>query len=472
MTSGLPSGNHVNLQLGWPSPDLFPAAELHAATTAVLTDPEACRGAYIYGPSRGHAPLRREVARWLGAAYGRDDVDEARVCVAGGASQNLSNILLRFTDPGGYTRRVCMVEPTYFLACPIFEDCGFAGRMRGVPEDEEGVDVEYLRAALREAEAEEPGPDANAPSARNKTPERGYPKIYRHVIYAVPTFANPSGRTMSLARRRDLVRLAIEHDALIVTDDVYDFLAWPHERALFSGGGEGEGEARRPRIPPRLVDINRDMDPGSKWGNTVSNGSFSKIVGPGARVSWAEATPAFASFLATTGASISGGNPGHLSSVFVEKLLSSGALERHIQKTLIPTYARRYYAMIDAIREHLEPLGVEIVYGKPYSTKNGGGEGDREFQLAGGFFLIISIPKVYPPTQELFKTAMERYDLKFAHGRMFEVKGDAGSRQRSDAGFGRIVRLCWSYHDESAITEGIKRMRDLLVHAKQDTQAV
>lgn len=45
-----------------------------------------------------------------------------------------------------------MVSPTYFLACRIFEDSGFHGRLRSVPEDEEGVDVEYLRKALHQSE--------------------------------------------------------------------------------------------------------------------------------------------------------------------------------------------------------------------------------------------------------------------------------------------------------------------------------
>lgn len=126
-----------------------------------------------------------------------------------------------------------------------------------------------------------------------KTPARGYEKIFKHVIYVVPTFSNPSGKIMSLQHRYDLVRLAIEYDALIVADDVYDFLYWPAVQGQ-------ELDSVSSSIPPRLVDINRELEPTSKWGNTVSNGSFSKIVAPGVRVSWAEATPAFSTFLANT----------------------------------------------------------------------------------------------------------------------------------------------------------------------------
>ena len=48
-----------------------------------------------------------------------------------------------------------MVSPTYYMACRIFEDNGFHGRLRSVPEDEEGVDIEYLRKALQKSEVKE-----------------------------------------------------------------------------------------------------------------------------------------------------------------------------------------------------------------------------------------------------------------------------------------------------------------------------
>lgn len=293
MTSLLPTGNQINLQLGWPSPALFPSAELNEASDAVLTDFNAASAALVYGPNRGNIPLRQEVARWLSSAYygNPESIDEGRVCIAGGASQNLANCLLRFTDPT-YTRRIWMIEPTYFLACPIFEDCGFAGKLRGVPEDEEGIDLDFLRAGLAEAEAEAAASGIST-TPQLKTAANGYEKIYKHIIYLVPTFSNPSGKTMSLQHRRDLVRLAIEADALIVSDDVYDFLYWPQEKGIVADG-------MKLRLPPRLVDVNREVAPDSKWGNTMSNGSFSKIVAPGVRVSWAEGTPAFATRLANT----------------------------------------------------------------------------------------------------------------------------------------------------------------------------
>ena len=94
---------------------------------------------------------------------------------------------------------------------------------------------------------------------------------------------------MSLRRRQQLVSLARKYDALIITDDVYDQLQWPTDSA-----------ATRPVATkaalPRIVDVDRDfVDDSGKpdpdgFGNAVSNGSFSKIAGPGCRTGWAEGT--------------------------------------------------------------------------------------------------------------------------------------------------------------------------------------
>lgn len=88
-----------------------------------------------------------------------------------------------------------------------------------------------------------------------------------------------------MSDREQLVRLAREFDALIITDDVYDFLQWsPDPHKTLSQPGRA--------AQPRLVDVDRYLDggPRDEWGNTVSNGSFSKLIGPGMRTGWAEGT--------------------------------------------------------------------------------------------------------------------------------------------------------------------------------------
>jgi DNA-binding transcriptional MocR family regulator len=97
---------------------------------------------------------------------------------------------------------------------------------------------------------------------------------------------------MSLARREDLVRTAREFDALVITDDVYDFLQWP--------AFESQKTNLEKAVQPRIVDVDRSLEGGTSrdgadgFGNTFSNGSFSKIVGPGVRCGWVEGTEEFA----------------------------------------------------------------------------------------------------------------------------------------------------------------------------------
>lgn len=90
---------------------------------------------------------------------------------------------------------------------------------------------------------------------------------------------------MPRTRREALIRVARKYDALVVTDDVYDFLSWGTSTDPNSVSGP----------PARLVDIDRVLDngPHDRFGNVVSNGSFSKLIGPGCRVGWAEGMPEF-----------------------------------------------------------------------------------------------------------------------------------------------------------------------------------
>ena len=157
---------------------------------------------------------------------------------------------------------------------------------------------------MRESEKEWAEKEAAAVGSSDKNaglpkykPERTHPKVYKHVVYCVPTFANPSSATMSLRRRQELVRLARRFDALLVADDVYDFLHWPAEP---SEVGLETASIPPHQILPRLVDIDREIDGGTQrdgadgFGNACSNGSFSKIAGPGVRCGWLEGSEKFA----------------------------------------------------------------------------------------------------------------------------------------------------------------------------------
>lgn len=143
----------INLLRGWPSPDLLPAHLLSAAAHRVLADKETYVPILQYGPDEGHMPLRLALADWLADHY-RTAPDVNRICITGGASQNLACVLQKFTDPL-WTRAIWVVAPCYHLACAMFEDAGFAGRLRAVPEDNHGIDLDFLDRQMSKLEKEE-----------------------------------------------------------------------------------------------------------------------------------------------------------------------------------------------------------------------------------------------------------------------------------------------------------------------------
>jgi DNA-binding transcriptional MocR family regulator len=108
-----------------------------------------------YAPDEGPLALRQALAAFLTAFYARS-VSVERICSTGGASQNLGVALAAFTDPV-YTRAVWAVEPTYYLACRLFDDAGI--KVRGVPDGATGVDIQELRKRMAEAEKEADGID-------------------------------------------------------------------------------------------------------------------------------------------------------------------------------------------------------------------------------------------------------------------------------------------------------------------------
>lgn len=281
----------IDLFRGWPNPALLPTDLLLHETVAALSDPGTRIQALLYGPDAGAPHVRKNIARWLTAYYKpREAISPERIANTGGASQGLGCIMQVYTDPV-YTQNIWCVVPCYMLAFRILADAGFAHKLRSVPEDDEGIDIDFLREALQQSERRSIANGETEIMPMFKAP-RPYGKFYRHLIYAVPTFSNPSSKVMSLRRREQLVSLAREFDALVVCDDVYDFLQWPTSSMATTSTSTA--------LIPRVVDVDRFLDGGAErlgadgFGNVASSGSFSKIAAPGLRSGWVEGTPKFA----------------------------------------------------------------------------------------------------------------------------------------------------------------------------------
>ncbi|KAJ4148301.1 hypothetical protein LMH87_002778 [Akanthomyces muscarius] len=276
-------------------------------------------------------------------------------------------------------------------------------------------------------------------------------KLYRHLIYTVPTCSNPSGVTMSLERREGLIKLARMYDALIISDDVYDLLQWSTVIPVTT-------RDRRPEMRlPRLCDIDRALGPcvddPHGFGHAVSNGSFSKIAGPSLRTGWAEASPAFITGIAHAASTRSGGAPSQLCAAMLADIIGTGQLQGFVDETVRPALQRRHRLMMDAIHTHLSPLGVKV---RASSL--------RGYDISGGYFVWLDVSSEFSTN---FIADMLRYeeDIVIGHGQMFAVHGDDKS-----ANFAKCIRLSFSWEAEEDIADGIKRIGQMLLRMNEKSK--
>jgi DNA-binding transcriptional MocR family regulator len=135
-----------------------------------------------YGPDPGDPRLLKNVAQWLTNFYQpADAIAESRVCITGGASQNLACLLQVFTDPA-FTRNVWIVAPAYMLSFRIFEDAGFHKKLRAIPEDDEGIDIEYLRQQIKKSEEKARADGNNEPVSQIKLMHRQFSVFKRPAL--------------------------------------------------------------------------------------------------------------------------------------------------------------------------------------------------------------------------------------------------------------------------------------------------
>jgi DNA-binding transcriptional MocR family regulator len=143
MSDTLPSPTpkkHINLLRGWPHASLLPTDKIREASTRALGDEQVVVPGLCYGPDPGFQPLRESIQSWTskffvryeatGLRGGEEGVNGDRICITGGASQNLACVLQVYSDPV-YTK-VWMVAPCYYLACGIFDDSGGESRISPV----------------------------------------------------------------------------------------------------------------------------------------------------------------------------------------------------------------------------------------------------------------------------------------------------------------------------------------------------
>ena len=364
----------IDLGLGHPAPSLLPAAELaEMAAAQIGRDPLLLQ----YGVVRGPAGLREALAGFLCEAGG-GAVSGEQLLVTGGTSTALAIACQQLARPG---QRVLCGDPTYFLARRIFEAHGL--EVVGVPVGEGGMCLDSLAAEL----AREPGAAA--------------------LIYCMPGFHNPCGVSMSEAGRQRLVGLADEHDLVILADEPTNLLAW--------GGSPPE--------PLFLADGGRDR--------VVSLGSFSKILAPGARLGWVQASEPLLARIERHGALQSGGGLNPIIAATVQGLIESGFQASHLDR-LRQRYALTSRALMAALRRHLPGALFE--------------------EAGGGYFVWVDLARDISTSALLERARAE--GVGYTPGAVCAVQRDLD----------RFVRLSFSFYEVEEIERGVEILGQV-VHA-------
>jgi len=357
----------INFAGGLPAPELFDTTGIAAAYQAVLTETPA--RALQYATTEGEPVLRTALAERTsvrGLPTGPDDL-----LVTTGSQQALSLLATALLEPGD----VVLVEsPCYLAALQVF---AFAGaRVVGVPSDSDGLD----------------------PEALDELVVRERPKL----LYTVPTFQNPTGRTLPADRRAAVAAVAARRGLWIVEDDPYGELRFEGERLPWIAAQEGAAD------------------------RTVLLGSFSKVMAPGLRLGWLRAPAALlrACVVAKQAADLHTPTVNQLAAA---RYLADNDLDAHVAR-VAGVYRERRDAMLEGLAN---ALPEESSWERP----------------EGGMFLWARLPESYDTTELVSRVL--RQDVAYVPGAPFY----AGAPDRS------TMRLCFVTQTPGEIREGLRRLR-------------
>ncbi len=351
----------ISLAGGLPAPQTFPIESFAQAAAQVLAHEGAA--ALQYAASEGFGPLRQAVADFLPW-----DVHPDQILITTGSQQALDLVAKVLIDEGS---RVLVETPTYLGALQAFTP--MEPRIEAVASDDEGVLVDDLAAKV----------GSGADKAR--------------FLYELPNFQNPTGRTMTEARRQHLVERAAELGLPILEDNPYGDLWFdqPPPKPLTARNPEG----------------------------CIYMGSFSKVLAPGLRLGFLVAPQHIYPKLLQAKQAADLHTPS-FNQRLVAEVMKNGFLDRHVP-TIRALYKRQCEAMLGALEEQLAPLGVS--WNRP----------------DGGMFLWLRLPAGMSAL-ELLPRAVE-HNVAFVPGAAFYA-------QDADA---RTLRLSFVTASEEQIRTGI-----------------
>jgi 2-aminoadipate transaminase len=356
---------------GFAAPQLLP--DLTAFARLALTDHR--EEVLQYASGRGQPLLRQWLAAWMnqdGCALTAD-----HILITNGAKQGIDLACRLLLDEGD---AIVVTAPTYFTAIPIFR--GFGIEFIEIGQDADGLDVAALEATLDRRAAEGRSP----------------PKL----IYNVPEFHNPTGATMTAARRAALIALAEARSIAIVEDS-------PYRRVRFEGADQ-----------PLLKALDRS-------GTVFHLGTFSKLVAPGLRIGWVAAEPALIARMV--------------------QLKSEGGTSPLIQRIIcdfahspdFPVHIERVQA---AYRERRDRIMAAVARDLPAA---------RIALPEGGYYVWLTLPSHVDGDLLAAKAAEAGVHL-IAGSRFFAGAGGDAPRHH--------IRLSFSYTTPDQIDDGVRRLGD------------
>jgi 2-aminoadipate transaminase len=360
---------------GLPAPEVFPLQRFQQACQKVLetSGPASLQ----YSTTEGFMPLRQMVANHL-QRYGILATPD-NVMITSGSQQALDLIAKLLINRGD---RLLVEAPTYLGALQAFNV--FGAEYVCVPTDDDGLRTDLLEEALRSG-----------------------PKF----MYLLPNFQNPSGVTLSLERREELVFLADKYGIPIVEDDPYGQLRY-------------EGDHLAPLVVLDRVNLRRDK--GYSLGNVIYLSTFSKTLAPGLRLGWIVAPGEVISKLVQLkqGADL---HTSTFNQMVAYEVAQDNFLDEHV-KLIRDVYRERRDVMLQALDEFFPK---EATWTHPH----------------GGLFLWVTLPEG-ANCQELLKSAVNE-KVAFVPGDCFYPREGDGLNN---------MRLNFSNATPEQIREGIRRL--------------
>lgn len=356
---------------GLPAAELFPIEEMAAACGTVLRDNG--EKALQYSLTEGFLPLREWIAERENSRVGTKLTAE-NILITHGSQQALDligKLLINKDDV------ILCESPTYLSALNVFKT--FEGRILEVPTDQEGIIVRELAQLL-----------ASTPNVK--------------LLYTIPTFQNPSGKTWSLERKREVSALARQYDVALVEDAPYEELRY-----------SGEATASMLSFPQAET--------------IIRTGSFSKVLCPGLRIGWIAADTEVIEKLVLIKQSTDL-QSNTFAQMQIAQFIQDNSMDAHIGR-LIHAYRLRRDAALSAIARYFPS---EVQYTHP----------------EGGLFLWLELPEKINTTT-LLQKSLERH-VAFVSGESFYAE-----KRRYNT-----MRLNFSCMDEEKIDAGFKILGELI----------